>query len=75
MLSMHLSQEQWGTTKGTVVNVAWFEQGNGTSLNKGANILLVDFFDASDALPLLIHDDSRTQEACQNEMNTRYSLV
>jgi hypothetical protein len=30
-------------------------------LNKGASILLVVFFDASNALPLLIHDDSCTQ--------------
>jgi hypothetical protein len=42
---MHLSQEQWGMTKGTAVNVAWFEQGNDTSLNNGASILLVDFFE------------------------------
>jgi hypothetical protein len=44
-------------------------------LNKGASILLLVFFDASNALPLLIHDDSHTQEACQNKTNTQYSLV
>jgi hypothetical protein len=44
-------------------------------LNKGASILLLVFFDTSNALPLLIHDDSHTQEACQNKTNTQYSLV
>jgi hypothetical protein len=43
MSSMHLSREQWGTTKGTVVNVAWFEQGNDTSLEQGSKHLTSGF--------------------------------